>query len=178
MRGSPLVQALFLLLVIIVVGYAGHHIIQDDTPNNDKLSSSDGNKVSNRSQDENGTHAMVDAEVELTFSSPPISYSLKEISGDKADKHPLFHCIAEKGTILENPSYHDVTIRSHDAMTYWLDVTWANEPPENTRHFVTITLSPNEGEPRSFSYFTSTQSLEETFDYSPATPHSPSLSHD
>lgn len=153
MRGLPPIQALLLLIILCCLGAVGSHYIGlgvADTPTEKPLGPVTSDEV-------------IEAEVELVFSSPPESYSLSQppASTGEPDKVML-----ESSNLTENPCYGDVNIMAHRVSTYWLHVRWQNEAAENTQHFVRINISPSYGKSRSFTYFSGSKEIDETFDYS------------
>jgi len=159
MRGSPLLQALILLLALISLGVAGHRFIQMEPSRTSAAASETTSPEPSETQ--------VEAEIELTFSTPPISYQLKRPSTQGSDEIAVL-TNPQTSQAIENPAYADAVIPSHQLTTYWLDVVWAKTPPENSRHFVTINLSPSNGQSQRFSFSSDSAEMNETFDYSPA----------
>lgn len=158
MRGSPPLQALILMVTLFLLGWLGHCFIQVKHP-----------QATDRQITElapNASHDQEEAEIELTFSSLPLSYTLKNYTSDNEVK-----VVLESDAVVENPSYHEVVIPSHSETSYLLDVTWAEAPLSGTRHFVKIHISPLNGQAQSFSLLTSSQEMQESFDYSTTTPH-------
>ena len=154
MRGSPLIQSLALLLAILTLGFAGKKFIAMDSqtvPVDDLvgITPTEGSTTT-------------DAEIEISFSTPPVSYSLKRLVGE--DEVPIFKLSDD----IENPSYHECALPDHQVTTYWLDIVWPDAPAENAQHFVRITLSPVNGESGSYSFNTTSAELNETFDYTNA----------
>jgi len=158
MRGSPIIQALILLCIFLPLGYLGKIYIQiDQKPT-----------VSTTSEiPKNLAHDFVEAEIELTFSSPPVSYELKRLLPNSSSEISILKQSSE----IENPSYEDVALPSHHMTTYLLDIVWYQEPSEGSRHFIQINISPTYGEPKSLSFTTHSKDLLETFEYSSSSPN-------
>jgi len=157
MRGAPLQQAIILLLTLSILGYPGYRFIQmESSPTIPPVRDSPTNQKT----------PQVRGEIELIFSTPPKSYQLKHPSTHNTTETTLLTSPNTKE--IENPSYADVTLPSHQLTTYWLDITWPEAPKKLHRHFVKITLSPNNGASRSFSFFCDSAEMKETFDYSTA----------
>jgi len=160
MRGAPLQQAFFLLLTLLGLGVAGysflHHDIQSEQT--EALRAAEVKGASSSS----AQVSMVDAEVELTFSSPPVSYQLRRLN---AEEKPIPVASSSAEEEIENPAYVDASLPAHQMTTYWLDVTWPDAPAENALHFVKITLSPSFGKTESFSFSCDSRAMNETFDY-------------
>ena len=152
MRGQPPFQAIVLLIVLAALGFAGSQYIS-----NDKSVSVSQLKPPEASEGKN-----IDAEVELVFSSPPLSYQL--IKPSKTGKEDTLLLEFSKPT--ENPCYGDIQLTANQLSIYWLNVRWKDKPDTNTHHFVRINISPSHGESRSYTFFTSYRGLDETFEYS------------
>jgi hypothetical protein len=167
MRGSPLIQAFGILISLLLLGVVGQRFIAAD--GNDPSPSSGASTQDKTTATSNTEQTVIEAEIELTFSTPPLSCTLKYLT----ENHPTPKevTIFQINHISENPLYQNVSIPSHALTTYWLDVTWPNDPPENAQHFVSLTLSPNQGDPKQFSFHSTTENLNETFDYSTTPDH-------
>ncbi|MGJ8676072.1 MAG: hypothetical protein ACSHX0_01000 [Akkermansiaceae bacterium] len=168
MRGSPPLQALILLVSLLLLGWLAKDFIRSEN-----ISASGVQIAQQISEQQVIDHTVVDAEIELTFSSLPLSYELRRYAdaGSGAEISLL------KGSSdIGNPSYHNVSIPSHRDTTYLLDVVWASEPEPDARHFVSIHISPVNGDPAHLSLISHLKNMEETFDYSttslPAEPKS------
>ncbi len=151
MRGLPPFQALLLLIILTALGFAGSHFIGlgiVTTP------------IAPATQTETSTE-VIEAEVELVFSSPPLSYKLIQAPATEGDGDVLL----QSTKITENPTYGSVEIIAHSVMTYWLEVRWPEEPAENSQHFVRINISPSHGESQAYAYFTGYKEIDETFEY-------------
>ena len=153
MRGLPPLQALLLLVVLVAVGFAGSHYISLG-----RFTQPVGPRP-----ESNGGEQMLEAEIEWTFSTPPVSCTLKKpsVTGGEDD------VLVTSQAAVENPCYHTLRIPAHGTTTYWLDVVWPDDPAENARHCVQVTISPSHGESQRFSFVTSSREMNETFDYSP-----------
>ena len=151
MRGLPPLQAAVLLATLAILGLLGSSYIDmgaavaPSTPTSEEASN-------------NGT---TKAEVELVFSSVPLSYTLSKpsVSGGKDI------VVLQSSSPVDNPSYGDVSLSSHHHSSYWLDVVWSADAREGSRHFVQVHISPSHGEEQRLSFFSSTQEMNETFDY-------------
>lgn len=150
MRGLPPLQALVLLLVLAVLGYAGSRYIDMGDP------ITPAPHPETEAQDQT-----IEAEIELVFSSPPLSYSLTKpsVSGGE-DELTL-----QSSTPIENPSYGNVKLVSHQPTTYWLDVVWPADAKEGAHHFVQLNINPSHGDSQQFSFFSSTSEMNETFEF-------------
>ena len=152
MRGLPPFQALLLLVVLTVLGFAGSRFIGLGVVSTPKPSV----------PEPETTDKTVEVEIEFVFSSPPLSYKLiKPSSTGEADV-----VLLESSNISENPCYGSVKLNAHSISSYWLDVRWADEPTENAQHFVQISISPSHGEGQKFAYYTGFKGIDETFEYS------------
>ena len=153
MRGSPIARALIMLGILIVSGVTGYLYIQNNTPPQKQA------RVKKPS--EKPELKTVEVEIELTFSSTPISYEIKKIISESNTEVAILHDSSE----MENPSYHDIQIPSHSMATYLLDVSWKEAPEESSRHFAQITISPAYGNEQVISFITHSATMMETFDY-------------
>ena len=168
MRGSPLIQAFSILIALTLLGLAGKWFITMDSGLSETKKSDESNPTTQNS------HTSVEAEIELTFSSLPLSYSLKRLDAknDQPNDSAIIIFKNKKTDVaIENPNYHDVNLPGHTLTTYWLDVIWPSPPAENSQHFIRITLSPVNGEAKSFTFSTTSSDLNETFDYTNAPTH-------
>ena len=166
MRGLPPFQALLLLFTLAVLGFAGSHYIGMG------MGSERGNGMgsSNNRKPPPVTPTCGDrvgAEIELVFSSPPLSYTLTEPSATGGEDKVV---IKSSGP-TENPSYGTVELVSHELTTYWLDVVWPEDAEDGAHHFVQIHISPNHGESQSFCFFSSIKDMNETFEYNTGDHH-------
>ena len=145
-------QALLLLITLAVIGFAGSRYIDM------------GYSVSHQTPPSETTidHLTVEAEIELIFSSPPLSYTLTQPSTSGGEDEVLLRSTA----IMENPYYETATLASHQLTTYWLDVVWSEEAKESEHHFVQINVSPNHGACQRYSFFSHSKEMNETFEYS------------
>ena len=155
MRGSPPFQALILMVTLLLLGWLGKSFIEV------KHSSANDRQVTIVSP--TADYDQDEAEIELTFSSLPLSYKLKHYADSS---NSTVTTVLESGTEIENPSYHTAVIPSHSKTAYLLDVTWAEAPQSGTRHFVQVYISPINGQAQSFSLLTSSKEMQESFDYS------------
>ena len=157
MRGSPPIQALFLILTLLILGFLGSRYI-----NMKDLSGAlpPASETATTPQDH------TEAEIELIFSSSPISYTLKIPSNQGGEPIVVVQSNTEIENKIENPAYHDITIPSHHLTTYWLDIIWKDDPTSTTKHFVQINISPSHGEGKNISFWSDSKELTETFDYS------------
>lgn len=152
MRSLPPFQALLLLIVLTVLGFAGSRYISLElTP------SAEAAPTEPETSDET-----VEAEIEFVFSSPPLFYKLIRPSTTGGKDAILL----ESSNITENPCYGNLPLTAHHVSTYWLDVRWRDDPAENSKHFVHINISPSHGESRAYAYFSDQKAIEEAFDYS------------
>ncbi len=115
----------------------------------------------------NADRGVVEAEIEFIFSSPPLSYTLTQPSTD-GDENQV---VLTTTNSTENPSYEIVQLVSNQSTTYWLDVLWPDDAIKGEHHFVQISIAPNHGDHKRFSFFTTTKSINETFDYSTGDHH-------
>ncbi|MGB0775381.1 MAG: hypothetical protein ACPGUY_06010 [Akkermansiaceae bacterium] len=150
MRGSPPVLALLLLLALIGLGIAGRWYIDHDVSAPKETETPNKNPI---------THEIISAEVELEYSSAPLKCVLRYITEDGEE------VLIDQSGSIENPDYTDVSIPAHALKTYWLDITWANAPAEEDRHFAKIKITPSHGKEKEFTFLTSEAKMEETFDY-------------
>jgi len=156
MRGIPPVQALFIVILLAILGFAGNryiamgeHEAEDNKPQQAAL--------------KNPTCSpTVEAEIELVFSSTPSSYRLSQPSETGEGENVLLY----SSEPIENPSYDMAEVVSHGLATYWLDVTWAEQPGHGKHHFVQIHISPTLGEDKQFHFYSGNKEMNETFDYS------------
>ena len=157
MQGLPPLQALVLLVVLSLLGFAGKIFIGvGEYKNPEKPAPKTATSVET-----------VTAEIELVFSSPPTSYKLVRPSDSGGEDIILL----QSSKVADNPCYGNVTLTAHELLTYWLDVRWPDEPGENSQHFVQIQISPDHGESRKFAFYTSYKGIDETFDYSNGEAH-------
>ncbi|MFK7910344.1 MAG: hypothetical protein AB8F34_07050 [Akkermansiaceae bacterium] len=152
MRGLPPFQALLLLIVLTVLGYAGSRFISLGVASTPAAITTEPEAAGQT----------VEAEIEFVFSSPPLSYKLIKPSVTGGEDVVL----VKSSQTIENPCYGSVKLTAHRLSTYWLDVRWKHEPAENSQHFVRINISPSHGESRAYAYFSGQKEIEETFDYS------------
>lgn len=153
MRGSPILQAVVLLFVMLVAGLLGRSY----------LAAGHQPATATPPKPENPDHEhTVEAEVELVFSSAPLSYTLRKSPIDSAGE-PIVLLRGERPE--ENPVYHDIQVDAHGTVTYWLDVTWSAAPAAGGRHFVQVKLSPNYGAEAQVSYSTSGETIQQAFDH-------------
>ena len=157
MRGLPPFQALVLLVALGVLGFVGHRYIDMGSPAPSPLAI-----PSAPAENE-----IIGAEIELIFSSPPLSYTLTQ-PGENGAEHKV---IQSASAPIENPHYADVSLVAHQLTPYWLDVVWPDDAAENTHHFVQINISPSHGEGQQFSFFSSSKEMNETFDYNTGGSH-------
>jgi len=157
MRDLPPLQAILLLIVLGIVGYAGSQYIDMGDPVSPQT-------LTNESASHDHS---VEAEIELTFSSPPLSYRL--IKPSTTGGKDLV--VLQSSPPIENPSYGSVKLTAHQVSTYWLDVRWSGDPKENSNHFVQINISPSHGKSQSYAFFTSSMEMNETFEYSTGEGH-------
>ena len=155
MRGLPPFQALLLLIVLVVLGFAGSHYIS--------LGSGVVNVTSAQAppRDKPACVPAVEAEIELVFSSPPLSYKLTQPSETGGEDQILLR----SSSPVENPCYGTLQIPSHQLNTYWLDIVWPEGADDGARHFVQIHISPNHGESQQFCFFSTSKDMNETFEY-------------
>ncbi|MBK1831158.1 hypothetical protein JIN77_10500 [Verrucomicrobiaceae bacterium R5-34] len=161
MRGSPVLQTIVLLVVMLLAGFAGERYLHSAS---DRAGAAPVNEVEKSATAEE----MVDAEVEFIFSTTPKFYTLKQapLSHDGEPQQLL-----TEDELTENPAYGDISIPPHQTVTYWLDVTWAEEPADGQRHFVQMRISPNYGETKEVAYSTTTSIISQTLDYSSGGEH-------
>lgn len=157
MRGLPPLQALLLLIMLVVIGFAGSLYIKM------------GYSVSHQPPPSETTtdHLTVEAEIELIFSSPPLSYTLTQPSTSGGPDEVLLR----SNGVMENPYYETATLTSHQLTTYWLDVVWPEDAKESEHHFIQINISPNHGASQRFSFFSQSKEMNETFEYSTGEHH-------
>ena len=151
MRSLPPFQAIVLLVVLVILGFVGSQYIDMGESINPPLSPAQ----------TTGQLHTVEAEIELVFSSPPISYTLTKPSTTGEKNQVLF----QSSSPIENPSYDTAHLVSHQLTTYWLDVIWPNDGKEDAHHFVQINISPNHGKNQRFSFFSNSKDMNETFEY-------------
>ena len=152
MRGSPPIQALFLILTLLILGFLGSRYIRMDH-------SVDPTALTPEPSTAPQDHT--EAEIELVFSSRPVSYSLKIPGISGGENIVLF----QSDPKIENPAYHDITIPSHHLTTYWLDIIWPAAPTDGARHFTQLNISPSHGAGKSISFWCGSEEMNETFDY-------------
>ena len=157
MRGLPPLQALLLLITLVILGFAGRSYIRMEETSSQPTPIADTN-VENR---------FVEAEIEFIFSSPPLSYTLTHPSANGEANQVLF----ETTECTQNPCYEIVKLVSHQPTSYWLDVVWPKDAENGEHHFVQIYIAPNHGDHQRFSFFTTTNSINETFDYNTGDHH-------
>jgi len=153
MRGSPILQVVVLLIVMLAAGLLGKSYL--DHGHQPGVAATPDPKAQKQTN-------TVDAEVEVVFSSPPLSYSLRKSPIDSSGE-PVVLVSGDQPE--ENPVYHDLKIDAHSAVTYWLDVTWASAPAEGARHFVQVKLSPSYGSEVQVSYSTTGEKIQQAFDH-------------
>lgn len=157
MRGLPPLQALLLLITLVILGFAGRSYIRMDETNNQPAPVAKTNVESR----------IVEAEIEFIFSSPPLSYTLTQPSADGEENQVLLTTTDS----TENPCYEIVQLVSNQSTTYWLDVVWPEAATNGGHHFVQIYIAPNHGDHQRFSFFATTKSINETFDYNTGDHH-------
>ena len=163
MRGFPPFQALLLLITLAVLGFAGSRYIDMGS---DLAPATPAAAVA-VSPPESTCAETVDAEIELIFSSPPLSYKLtKPSAAREADQ-----ILLEVSSPEENPSYATVQVTSHELVTYWLDVVWQEDAPSGAFHFAQIHISPDHGDSQRFCFFSTIKSMNETFEYTTGEHH-------
>ncbi|MBT8038584.1 MAG: hypothetical protein KJO21_13700 [Verrucomicrobiae bacterium] len=152
MRGIPPLQAIILLIALGIVGYAGSQYIDMGNPIIPPV----------QPQQSAAEDHIVEAEIELIFSSPPHSYTLIQPSttGEKD------RVILQSSPPIDNPTYGNAELVVHRLSPYWLDIRWPEEAEPNSHHFVQIYISPSHGESQRYSFFTSSVEMNETFEYS------------
>lgn len=157
MRGSPPIQALVLLLVLVTLAVAGKLFVGADGAV--AVSGANRNDAAGRVAD--SSTGETSGEMELVFSSRPSSVTLRLLdeTGAAAKAKVLF--IKKEG--VENPEFMEMTLPLHGAATYWLDIVWPNAPGEGANHMARVTITPAFGEVESYSFITESESLEETF---------------
>ena len=151
MQGSPPIQALFLLIVLSLLGFAGTQYINMGNYAQSQATPPEASIPSDT----------VETEIEFVFSSPPLSYKLVRPSDSGGEDVVLL----QSTQVTENPCYENVHLIAHKVSTYWLDVRWSEDPKENSHHSVQVTLSPSHGQSQRYAFFTSYRGLDETFDY-------------
>ena len=161
MRGLPPFQALVLLLILIVLGFAGSQYIGMGMGSNRGSGMSAGPDLQTPPPDTPSCGATVEAEIELVFSSPPSSYTLTQPSATGGEDRVLLKATAPS----ENPRYATLQLVSHELTSYWLDVTWPEGAEDGTYHFAQIHISPNHGESQQFCFYSSIKDMNETFEY-------------
>ncbi|BDS07484.1 hypothetical protein NT6N_25240 [Oceaniferula spumae] len=153
MRGSPIFQTVVLLLAMLVAGLLGKSYL-DHSHQLDKT------KAAPKAKNHDATN-VVEGEVEMVFSSAPLSYTLRKSPID-SDGAP--EVLLKGDRPEENPIYGEIRLDAHSAVTYWLDVIWAEEPAEGSRHFVQFKLSPNYGNEIQVAFSTAGKKIEQAFD--------------
>ncbi|MCP5536911.1 MAG: hypothetical protein H7A51_11860 [Akkermansiaceae bacterium] len=151
MKGQPPIQALLLLVVLAIVGFAGSLYIDTGAP---------ATPAAPQQANDDGEHT-VEAEIEFTFSTPPQSYTLKRPSESGGEDVVLLSVASP----AENPDYRDVKLVAHRDVTYWLDVVWPDDAVDGSHHFVQVSISPDHGEGQKYSFFSSSREMNETFEY-------------
>lgn len=151
MRGSPPTQALALLTTLIILGLLASRYLDTGTPA--------GTTEPDHSETFEYNHP-VNVDVELVFSSPPLSYALKKPSpvGGEAK-------VAMRSTSnIENPSHGSAILEAHKHIAVWLDVIWPEDPGEGRHHFVQITMTPESGEEKKYAFFSHSREMNETME--------------
>lgn len=144
MRGSPIFQALLVMLLLAVLGFVGRHFIQGGKLNE---------AVQVKSTSEN-TEKLT-AEIEIYFSENPKRYVLRR-PGNGSDKGE--HILTVEN-IDENPVWHDIELLNNKDDTLWLDVTWPNTK-EQGRYFVQVYVTVGDSDPQKFTFHDNTLLLE------------------
>ena len=161
MRGVPPFQALLLLIVLAVLGFAGSRYIG--------MGVDAGGDINPKAPppDTATSEHTVEAEIEFVFSSPPLSYRLTKPSETGGEDRTML----QSSSLIENPCYGTVRLVSHQLTTYWLDVVWPEDADDGAHHFVQIHISPIQGESQRFCFFSSTKNMNETFEYNSGDHH-------
>ena len=91
MRGSPPFQALILMVTLFLLGCLGSSFIKvkSSLPHDKKITQASSNADVDQTE----------AEVELTFSSPPISYELKRYTDSSSTEVSVLGSAAEVETL-------------------------------------------------------------------------------
>lgn len=171
MRGSPITQALILLCTLLTLGFLGKIYLRGNHPSGTPAATTAPDTTSAALPSDQ--HDLVEAEIQLTFSSPPISYELKRLSPDNSSEISVL----KQSPPTENPSYEDTHLPSHQVATYLLDIIWEHAPETGSRHFAQINISPAYGQQASLSFTTHSKDMLETFEYSVST-HNSNPNHD
>lgn len=151
MRGSPVLQAIVVLLVFVALGAAGAGLLE------------------NRSAEAGKTHTSASAgaspvlvDVEIYFSEKPLRYTLRR-PGD--GWHSDERILSAEGS-AENPALHEFTLRGADDSVVWLDVTWPEARREG-RYFAQVVLAAGGAEPKVFTFHSQGRQLRGTMEISP-----------
>lgn len=134
MRGSPITQAVVVMVLFLALWFAGMHLIGGG----------------GESQKENPPAAdtgMVRVDVEIYFSDPPEKYTLRR-PGDGWDENE--HILTIMGND-ENPALHEFMLRDTDDNVVWLDVTWPGEKKDG-RHFAQVVLTAGNAESKTYTF--------------------------
>ncbi|MBT8045462.1 MAG: hypothetical protein KJO79_10970 [Verrucomicrobiae bacterium] len=151
MKGQPPLQALLLLVVLVIVGMVGIAYIDTGMPTIPPAPQA----VETKGE------ATVNAEIELVFSSMPLSYTLKKPADGGGDAEVLLRVDSP----TQNPDYGEVKLVAHRDATYWLDVVWPDDAADTAYHLVKVSIFPSHGEGQQYSFSSQSRKMNETFDY-------------
>ena len=151
-----------LLLILTVLGFAGSQYIGMGMDNDKRNGTGGSNSPQTPPPEQPICGPTVTAEIELVFSSPPLSYTLTQPSATTGGEDKV---VLKSSPTTDNPYYGTVRLVSHEHTTYWFDVTWPEDAESGTYHFVKIHISPNHGESQNFCFYSSMKDMNETFEY-------------
>lgn len=153
MRGAPIIQAIIIMMVLSLLGFAGMHYIQGgvhgmphdftDNPSSDAVVLKSGE---------------IPIEMECYFSDQPESYSFSKPGKEGADK-----LILKAAGSDENPVFHELLLQGETDNILWLDVTWADQKPDGN-YFVQLVISVGNEEPLTRTFRSRSNSLQGTIE--------------
>ena len=152
MRGAPIIQAVIIIMVLGLLGFAGMHFIQGDV-----------HGMSHDSADKPSSDTVVfqsgeiPIEVECYFSDQPENYSFSKPGKEGADE------IILKAAGSESPVFHELLLQGEADNVLWLDVTWADQKPRG-HYFVQLVVSVGNEEPLTRTFRSRSNSLQGTIE--------------
>jgi hypothetical protein len=149
MRGSPIIQAVAVMLIFAVLWSVGMKIIEgSQVP-----------EVLSRATDSDTSKVNVD--VEIFFSDKPLRYSLRR-PGNGMDQDEYFLTSEGNG---ENPALHEIKLRGWDDNRVWLDVIWSRERVGG-RYFAQVILTAGNSSSQQYTFHGSGKQMHETMEIS------------
>lgn len=153
MKGFPPVEALVLLFLLLITGFASHRFIHHEA---ESLRHVGGNSMAESSG------SWEETEMELIFSSLPSRIRLLVLADGDAEPKEL---ALVEGDEITNPGYLDLMLTLDMSMTYWLDVSWPEQPASNALHMCKITLTSSHVLPVSHIFTSGEADMNETFTF-------------